>query len=152
MKGNDMNTTNVLKNFNYGIADFVSKPAISAITILLARLLASTIFIVAGYGKLGAGYAGTQAYMEAMGVSGAMLPLVIALELGGGIALLLGFQTRIVAFLLAGFTIIAGFIFHGGADQMQQIMFMKNLAMAGGLLAFTVFGGGRLSLGGETKS
>ena len=146
-----MSNTNILRSFNYGIADFVSKPAISAATVLVARLFASAIFIVAGYGKLGAGYAGTQAYMAAMGVPTALLPLVIALELGGGIALLLGFQTRLVAFLLAGFSIIAAFIFHGGADQVNQIMFMKNFAMAGGLLAFTVFGAGRLSLDGETK-
>jgi putative oxidoreductase len=147
-----MSTTNILRNFNYGIADFVSKPAISAATILVARLFASAIFIIAGYGKLGAGYDGTQVYMASVGVPGGLLPLVIALELGGGIALLLGFQTRLVAFLLAGFSIIAAFIFHSGADQMQQIMFMKNFAMAGGLLAFTVFGGGRLSLDGESKS
>lgn len=146
-----MSSTNILRSFNYGIADFVSKPAISAVTVLVARLFASAIFIIAGYGKLGAGYAGTQAYMASMGVPSALLPLVIALELGGGIALLLGFQTRLVAFLLAGFSIIAAFIFHGGADQMNQIMFMKNFAMAGGLLAFTVFGGGRLSLDGEAK-
>jgi putative oxidoreductase len=147
-----MSTTNILRNFNYGIAAFVSKPAISAATILVARLFASAIFIIAGYGKLGAGYDGTQVYMASVGVPGGLLPLVIALELGGGIALLLGFQTRLVAFLLAGFSIIAALIFHSGADQMQQIMFMKNFAMAGGLLAFTVFGGGRLSLDGESKS
>jgi len=147
-----MSTTHIVKNFNGSISRLVSRPAIGALLVLAARLLASAIFIIAGYGKLGSGYAGTQAYMASAGVPAAMLPLVIALELGGGIALLLGFQTRLVAFLLAGFCIIAGFIFHTGADQMQQIMFMKNLAMAGGLLAFTVFGAGRLSLDGETRS
>jgi putative oxidoreductase len=144
--------SNTTKGFNNGIANFVSTPAIHTTITLTARLLASVIFIVAGYGKLGAGYAGTQAYMASTGVPGALLPLVIALELGGGIALLLGFQTRLVAFLLAGFCIISGFIFHSGADQMQQIMFMKNLAMAGGLLAFTAFGAGRVSLDREVQS
>lgn len=110
------------------------------------------MFIGAGLSKLGAGYAGTQGYMASMGVPGELLPLVIALELGGGLSLLLGFQTRLVAFLLAGFTIVAGLIFHSGADQMQQIMLMKNFAMAGGLLAFTLSGGGRLSLDGETRT
>ena len=66
--------------------------------------------------------------------------------------MLLGFQTRLVALLLAGFCIISGLIFHSGADQMQQIMLMKNFAIAGGLLAFTLFGAGRLSLDGETRA
>jgi putative oxidoreductase len=146
-----MSNTNIFKQFNGSIANLVNIPAVSGVLALVARVFASAIFITAGYGKLGAGYAGTQAYMAAMGVPAAMLPLVIALELGGGIALLLGFQTRLVALLLAGFSIIAGLIFHTGADQMQQIMFMKNFAMAGGLLAFTMFGAGRLSLDGETR-
>jgi len=147
-----MSHTNIFKQFNGSIANLVAKPAIGGTLTLVARLFASAIFIIAGYGKLGAGYAGTQAYMAAMGVPGAMLPLVIALELGGGIALLLGFQTRLVAFLLAGFSVIAGLVFHGGTDQMQQIMLMKNFAMAGGLLAFTMFGAGRLSLDGEPQN
>ncbi len=147
-----MSNTNIFKSFNGSIADFVNKPAVSATLIVVARIMAAAIFIIAGYGKLGAGYAATQGYMSAMGVPGGLIPLVIALELGGGIALLLGFQTRLVAFLLAGFSITAGLIFHTGADQMQQIMLMKNFAMAGGLLAFTVFGAGRLSLDGETRS
>jgi putative oxidoreductase len=147
-----MSTTNIFKQFNGSIANLVTKPAFNATLVLVARLLASSIFIVSGYGKLGAGYAGMQGYMASVGVSGALLPFVIALEIGGGLSLLLGFQTRLVAFLLAGFCIISGMIFHTGADQMQQIMFMKNLAMAGGLLAFTVFGAGRLSLDGETRT
>ena len=146
-----MSTTNIFKQFNGSIAKLVNKPAVSATLVVAARILASTIFIVSGFGKLGAGYAGTQAYMASAGAPGALLPLVIALEIGGGLALLFGFQTRSVAFLLAGFCIISGMLFHSGADQMQQIMFMKNLAMAGGLLAFTVFGAGRLSLDGETR-
>jgi len=147
-----MSNTNIFKQFNNSIANLVAKSAVGGTLALVARLFASAIFIIAGYGKLGAGYAGTQGYMAAMGVPGAMLPLVIALELGGGIALLLGFQTRLVAFLLAGFSIVAGLIFHSGADQMQQIMLMKNFAMAGGLLAFTMFGAGRLSLDGEPQN
>jgi len=146
-----MSTTNVFKQFNGSIANLVDTPAVNVVLALVARVFASGIFIIAGYGKLGAGYAGTQGYMAAMGVPASMLPLVIALELGGGIALLLGFQTRLVALLLAGFCIITGLIFHSGADQMQQIMLMKNFAMAGGLLAFTMFGAGRLSLDGESR-
>lgn len=144
-----MNTTNIFKQLDGGIAALVARPAINSLLTIIARLLASAIFIGAGFSKLGAGYAGTQAYMTSVGLPGELLPFVIALEIGGGLSLLLGFQTRLVAFLLAGFCIISGMIFHSGADQMQQIMLMKNLAMAGGLLAFTVFGAGRLSLDGD---
>jgi putative oxidoreductase len=66
--------------------------------------------------------------------------------------LLLGFQSRLVAFLLAVFSIVTGLIFFTGPDQIQQIMLMKNVAIAGGLLAFTVFGAGRLSLDGESRA
>jgi putative oxidoreductase len=104
-------------------------------TQLGGRLLMSAIFIMAGVNKLGAGYAGTQGYMESMGVPGMLLPVVIALEIGGGLAIAFGWQTRIAAFLLAGFSIVSAIIFHANfADQMQAISFMKNLAMAGGLL------------------
>lgn len=147
-----MSTTNIFKQFNGSIANLVNKPAVSALLAVAARVMASAIFIGAGISKLGAGYAGTQGYMSSLGVPGALLPLVIALEIGGGLALLFGFQTRLVAFLLAGFCITAGLIFHTGADQMQQIMLMKNFAIAGGLLAFTLFGAGRLSMDGETRN
>ncbi len=103
-------------------------------TQLTGRVLMSFIFIMAGINKIGA-YAGTQGYMESMGVPGMLLPLVILLEIGGGLALLLGWQTRIAAFLLAGFSIVSAIIFHANfADQMQSILFMKNVAIAGGLL------------------
>lgn len=123
------------------INNLVAQPQLNALLAVASRALMALIFIGAGYSKL-TGYAGTQSYMEAMHVPGAMLPLVIALELGGGIALLLGLQTRLVAALLAGFSVIAGFIFHGGADQMNQIMLMKNIAIAGGLLALVRTGAG----------
>ncbi len=123
------------------INTLVAQPQLNALLAVASRALMSLIFIGAGYSKL-VGYAGTQSYMEAMHVPGALLPLVIAMELGGGIALLLGFQTRLVAGLLAGFSVITGFIFHGGAGEMNQIMLMKNFAMAGGLLAFVRTGAG----------
>lgn len=131
------------------VATLVANPAFNSLLALAARALMAFIFITAGYGKI-AGYAGTQGYMESMGVPGAMLPLVILVELGGGIALLIGFQTRLAAAALAGFSIISGILFHGGSgDQMQQIMLMKNLAMAGGLLAFVRTGAGKPSVDGE---
>ena len=111
------------------------------------RILLSAIFISAGLSKLGDGYAGTQAYMSMMGVPASLLPLVIVTEIGAGFAIVLGFQTRVAAFLLAGFTLLSAILFHSNfAEQMQSILFMKNLAIAGGLLLMVAKGGGRLSI------
>jgi putative oxidoreductase len=118
----------------------------------MARALLALIFIMAGLQKIG-GYAGTQGYMEMMGVPGSLLPIVIAVEILGGIALLVGFQARIAAFLLAGFTVIAGTIFHlipsfgmdGMTAQGEVIHFMKNLSITGGLAMVVVFGAGAWS-------
>ena len=113
---------------------------------LLGRLMLATLFVVAGYGKI-AGYDGTAGYMAALGVPALLLPVVIALELGGGLALALGFKTRIVAFLLGGFTMLAGLIFHNNfADPMQQVMFLKNVAIAGAFLMLLANGPGALTL------
>lgn len=118
---------------------------------LVGRVLLSVMFIVAGFSKIG-GYEGTQGYMEAMGVPGMLLPVVILLELGGGLLLLAGFQARIIAFLLAGFCLVSAVIFHfQPADQMQMIMFMKNLTIAGGLLLVVARGAGALSVDGLLK-
>lgn len=112
----------------------------------LGRLLLSLIFVVSGVGKIGA-YAGTQAYMDSMGVPGVLLPLVIALEVLGGLAIILGWQARIVAFLLAGFCLLSAVIFHGNiGDQGQQIQFLKNLGLAGGFLLIVANGAGAWSL------
>jgi putative oxidoreductase len=112
---------------------------------LVGRVLIAAIFILSGWGKIAA-YAGTQAYMQSAGVPGGLLPLVILVELGGGLAIVLGLYTRAVAVVLAGFSVIAGFLFHGGADQVSQIMFMKNVAMAGGFLFLVANGAGKISL------
>ena len=119
---------------------------------LSGRALMSAIFLMAGATKVGA-YAATQSYMESVGVPGALLPLVIALELGGGLAVLLGWQTRFSAFLLAGFCIVSGVIFHANfSDQMQSILFMKNLAMAGGFLFLVAGGAGPWSLDARRRA
>ena len=110
------------------------------------RVLISLIFIQSGWGKI-AGYAGTQAYMESAGVPGFLLPLVIAVELLGGLAVLLGWQTRVAAFLLAGFTLLSALLFHFDfGDQGQTIQFMKNLAIAGGFLVIVAHGAGAWSI------
>ncbi|MGH8060850.1 MAG: DoxX family protein, partial [Pseudoxanthomonas sp.] len=86
-------------------------------------------------------------YMEAMGVPGALLPLVIALELGGGLALLAGAFTRWIAIAIALFSLVSAFIFHADfADPMQAISFWKNVAMAGGFFVLAANGAGSLSL------
>jgi putative oxidoreductase len=119
---------------------------------IASRILMSQIFLLSGFGKI-MGYAGTQGYMAKMGVPGELLPVVIAVEVGGGLALLLGFQTRIVAFGLAGFCIVSALIFHNNfADQMQMVNFLKNMAMAGGLLMFTQYGAGSLSIDNRAKT
>jgi putative oxidoreductase len=113
---------------------------------LLGRILISAIFLLAGLQKIG-GYEATQAYMSAMGVPGALLPLVIALEVGGALAVIAGYRTRLFAFLLAGFSIVSALLFHRAlGDQMQFILFMKNLAMAGGFLFLVARGAGDWSL------
>jgi len=113
---------------------------------LLGRLFLVALFIFAGIGKI-TGYAGTQAYMESAGVPGMLLPLVILTELGGGILILLGWQTRIVAFLLAGFTLLTLLIFHQHmATQTDQIIVLAELADAGGFLLLVAHGAGPWSL------
>lgn len=130
-------------NPNVVVKNIVQQAHVSATIALLARVLMAYIFIVAGWGKVTA-YQATAGYMESMGVPVAMLPLTIFVELGGGLALLLGFQARFAAFGLAIFSIITAFLFHGGAED--GINFMKNLAMAGGLFFLMLYGAGRLSV------
>lgn len=139
------------RNINRQVAGLIATPALEAALILAARVLMAAIFISAGLSKTGAGYDGTAGYMASVGLPAALLPLVILLEIGGGLALVLGFQARLAALALAMFSIVSAFIFHNAPDPMQQIMFMKNMAMAGGLLAITVFGAGRLSLDAEAR-
>lgn len=130
-------------NPNVVIKNMIQHPSMQNGLALLARILLAYIFIVAGWGKL-SGYDATVAYMQAMGVPGGLLPLTILLELGGGLAILFGFQTRLVALGLAGFSIVTAFLFHGSAED--AVNFMKNFAMAGGFIALAVLGAGKFSL------
>lgn len=119
----------------------------------VGRVFLSAIFLIAGVQKIG-GYAGVQGYMEAMGVPGALLPLVILLEIGGGLALLLGWRVRLWAVLLGGFSLLSGLMFHllpglaaeGMAAQNDVNHFLKNLAIAGGMGMLLAFGAGPLAL------
>ena len=110
------------------------------------RILIATLFLMAGISKIG-GYEATKDYMEAMSVPGALLPLVIITEVLGALAIIIGYKTRIAAFVLAGFSIISAILFHANFnDQMQSIFFMKNFAIAGGFLFLVANGAGYLSL------
>ncbi|HEY8878630.1 MAG TPA: DoxX family protein [Roseateles sp.] len=110
------------------------------------RVMLALMFLASGLSKI-SGYAATAGYMAAMGVPGGLLPLVIATEVLGAVAIMLGWQTRVVAFLLAGFTALAALLFHSNlADQIQMIMFMKNVSISGAFLLLTVNGAGRYSL------
>jgi putative oxidoreductase len=119
---------------------------------LVGRILLAHIFLFAGINKI-TGYSGTQGYMEAMGVPGMLLPLVIVLEIGAAIALIIGWQTRWAAYALALFSIVTALIFHSNlSDQIQMILFMKNWALAGGLLVLAANGAGAFSLEQRAKS
>ena len=113
---------------------------------LVARVFLGHIFLLAGISKIG-GYEATQGYMDAMGVPGMLLPLVILLEIGGGLAIIAGFKTKWAAMALAGFSVVAAALFHNNfGDQMQMILFMKNIAIAGGLMLLVSHGAGAYSL------
>lgn len=114
---------------------------------LVARIFLAALFIIAGLGKL-ADPAGTIGYIASVGLP---LPSVAyggaaALEVLGGLAVLVGFKTRLAALAIAGFSLVSAGIFHNQlSDQIQFVMFMKNVAIAGGFLLLTAFGPGRYS-------
>lgn len=113
---------------------------------LVSRILLSLLFVFSGFGKLTA-IAGAQSYMESKGIPGVLIYPVILLELGGGILIILGYQTRIVAALLAGFCLASAAIFHTTfSDEIQLIMFMKNLGLAGGFLLLAQHGAGAFAI------
>ena len=130
-------------------------PAQDAVA-LLGRILLAALFVPAGFGKL-TGFARTVGYIGSVGLPlpalGAVAAIVV--ELGLGLLLLVGFKTRLSAIVLAVFTVAAAVFFHNywalPADKafMHQLMFWKNVAIAGGLLGFAAFGAGRLSIDGR---
>ena len=106
----------------------------------LGRIMLALIFILAGVGKM-MDPAGTMGYMQSEGLPGSLLWPTIALEVLGGLAVAVGFKTRYAAIALAIFSVAAAVIFHRNfADQMQMILFLKNIAMAGGLLLLAAGG------------
>ena len=110
------------------------------------RLLISGMFVMSGLNKIG-NYDNTAGWMDAMGVPGALLPLVVALEVLGGVAIIVGWKTRIFASLFAGFCLMSAILFHANfAEQVEMIMFMKNISIAGGFLFLVANGAGHYSL------
>jgi putative oxidoreductase len=115
----------------------------------IARIFIAIIFLMSGLNKIG-NYGNTAYWMEAVGVPSLFLPIVIALEIVGGLAIILGWKARIFSFLLAGFCMLSAIVFHSNfADQNEMINFMKNIAIAGGFLTITINGAGSFSLDGR---
>jgi putative oxidoreductase len=131
----------------------------SAALVLTGRILLALMFVLAGFSKIG-GFDGTTAYIASKGLPLPSLLAVatIALEVVGGLALMVGWQTRWAALALALFTLAASVIFHNfwalPAEQqmVQQLMFMKNLSVAGGMLVLSAFGAGALSLDARRRT
>ena len=107
---------------------------------LPARLLMSVLFLLSGIGKLSA-VGPTQHYMEAFGVPGVLLWPAAAFEISSGILLVIGLWNRPLSILLSGWCLLTAAIFHTAfSDQVQQVMFLKNLVMAGGFLLLAKHG------------
>lgn len=119
---------------------------------LIARIMLALIFILAGVGKI-MDPAGTSGYMESMGVPAILLWPTILLELFGGLAIAVGYKTSLAAFSLAIFSIAAAVIFHSNfAEKIEMILFLKNIAMAGGLLLLAVGGTTAYSIDSKKKN
>ena len=120
---------------------------------LVGRLLLALLFLPAGLSKI-SGFAGTVGYIASKGMPMPTVAAVVAIivEVVGPLALIAGFGTRWAALVLAGFTVVATFVFHNfwamPADQvmMQQLMFYKNIAVVGGLLVLAAHGAGAWSV------
>ena len=128
-------------------------PNAQPVAALVGRILLAVIFIISGIGKI-TGFDGTVGYIASKGLPMAQLVAIatIVVEVGGGIMLAVGYKARWAALALAVFTLLAAIIFHNfwaveAAQKMnQQINFLKNLAITGGMLMVFAFGPGRISV------
>jgi len=110
------------------------------------RFFLAIMFFMSGLTKISQ-YAGTQGYMEAMGVPGSLLPLVILIEILGGLAIILGWKTKYAALVLASFCIFSALLFHTDfSNQAEMTNFLKNVTIAGGFLTLFVYGPGAFAL------
>jgi putative oxidoreductase len=121
---------------------------------LVGRVLLALLFVLSGFNKI-TGYSGTAGFMASAGLPmiGLLLPLTILIELGGGLLIMLGWQTRWVALITFLFLIPVTFTFHNAAvDPSQMIMLLKNVAIMGGMLHLFAFGAGAWSVDGRRSS
>jgi putative oxidoreductase len=142
-----MNTSSSVSAYGSSAPASINKRNVTLATAaeVAGRVLLASLFLLAGLNKFGA-YSATAAYMSSAGVPGALLPAVIATEVLGALAIILGWKTRVAAIVLAGFSLLTAFTFHSNfADQIQMIMFLKNVSIAGGFLLLVANGAGPLS-------
>ncbi len=119
--------------------------------LLVARCLVAGLFLWSGIGKV-SGYEETALFMSHSGVLGMLLPVSVVVEIGGALLLIIGFKARFISLGLAGFCVVTALLFHANfTDRLQMFHFLKNFAIAGGLLALYVAGPGRLSFDGMTE-
>ncbi|AWF82670.1 hypothetical protein BTJ40_18665 [Microbulbifer sp. A4B17] len=123
-----------------------------AIADLGGRISLAAIFLLAGVNKI-QNYEGSAQYLAHGGLPEFLLPLVILFEIGGALALIAGFQVRLTALAFAGFSLLTAILFHNNlGDQVQFLMFFKNLAIAGGFLMVAAHNAGRFSLDGRKST
>jgi putative oxidoreductase len=107
---------------------------------LIGRILISALFLFSAYNKI-LNYSGTVEWMEGFGIPGLLLSPTIALEIILPLLVIIGYQTRLAAILLAMFSVVTALIFHSNfSDQMQIIAFLKNIGLAGGFIFIAVNG------------
>jgi len=118
----------------------------------VGRLLLALIFFMSGINKIFS-YTSTQGYMEAFNIPGGLLPWVIIVEVLAGLAIIIGWKTSLAAFILAAFSFLSAMIFHTNfTDQIQFIMFMKNIGLTGGLLLLVANGAGAYALDNRLRT
>jgi putative oxidoreductase len=119
--------------------------------LLVARCLVAGLFLWSGIGQA-SGYDETAVFMIHAGAIGFLLPIAIAVEVGGALLLIVGFKARFISLGLASFCVVTALLFHANfADKVQMFQFLKNVALAGGLLGLYVAGPGRLSFDGMNE-
>ena len=117
----------------------------------VGRLLIANIFLIDGINKISY-YEGVAEWMFLKGVPEYLLPLVILLEIGGALAIILGWRVKLFSLLFFVFCILTAIIFHSDfTNNMDKVIFMKNMSMAGGFLFLFLHGGGDLSLDKRRK-
>jgi putative oxidoreductase len=119
---------------------------------LVARCLIAGLFLWSGIGQA-SGYDQTALYVVRTGIVGSLLPVAVTIEVGGALLLIVGFKTRFICLSLASFCVVTALLFHSDfADKVQAFHFLKNIAIAGGLLALYTAGPGRLSFDGMNEA